>query len=290
MLEFDTIQTPDKLEKDLRPYQEKAVRYIIDNPINITEICTGAGKTVIAAEVIRRIAMPTLFVVDRNILLAQTVKEFEQHFDSVGTITEGEIVNGDIMVASIQSLISLLKGDKKPMVSQLLTRFGVVMVDEAHGAKAKSYQKLFKTIAAKYRIGLSGTPYSDGNDSLELYKSFGFPEFKIRARDLIDDGYLVDPKIAFLRYDPGFVVNGDYHEIYDQLLKSEDRLDKMYDIVKNHKEENILIMADKLEHIDIIGKFIGKNTYIITGSTKKKDRQAIIDIFLKSKSNIFSSL
>jgi len=286
ILDFKSIKVPRNLvDVELRKYQNDAVRYIMDNPINITEICTGAGKTIIAAEVIRRLTMPTLFVVDRNILLTQTVKEFKKHFDSVGTMTEGEIVSGDIMVASIQTIMKLIAKD--PVYKNMLSQYGVVIIDEAHGSKSKSYQKLIKCIAAKHRIALTGTAYSEGNDSLELYKSFGFPEFRIRARTLIDAGYLVEPVITFLNYDEGFVTNGAYDEVYDQVLKCDGRIEQILATIMHNREKNQLVMCDRLEHIEIIAKELGvSQCHVITGSTKKKSRQDIIDIFLNSKGNI----
>jgi len=283
------IDTPSKLEGvELRPYQKKAIKHIMNDKISMTEICTGAGKTIMAAEIIRKIGKKTLFVVDRNVLLTQTVDEFEKHFDSVGTWTSGELNDADIVVATIQTIAKSLDTKQKLVdVENYMCTFGNVIVDEAHGAKSKSYQKLMKVIDAEYRIALTGTAYSDGNNSLELYKSFGFPDFKIRAKDLIDAGYLVKPEIKFLPYDEGFITFGVYNEVYDQVLACRDRVARVEELIVEHKDNNILMMVDRIEHIDMMAAYVGeKQYYIIQGSTKKKDRDIIIDKIRNSKGNL----
>jgi superfamily II DNA or RNA helicase len=282
------IEVPVRLNDIvLRKYQEDAIRYILDKKICMPEVCTGAGKTIMACEIIRRIAKKTLFVVDRNILLNQTVDEFKNHFKSVGKITNGKLEDGDIVVASIQSIIALLKKDKS--FKNYISHFGVVIVDEAHGTKAKSYKTMMSYVSAEYRIGLSGTAYSDGNDSLELYRTFGFPDYKIRAIDLINEGYLVMPEIHFLKYEDDDVLFGNYAEVYNQLLESKGRLQALKKVVdEKFMKYNILIMIDKLAHIDIISEYMPKesNVMVIEGKTKISERNKIIDTLKKTKGNV----
>ncbi len=274
------IEVPSKLNVKLRDYQKKAVDHIYDRKISMTEICTGAGKTIIAAELIRRISKKTLFVVDRNILLKQTVDQFNKFFDSVGIITNGKINDADIVVASIQTVV-------KKLNQYDFSQFGCVIIDEAHGAKAKSYKKLMKHVSAQYRIGLTGTAYSDGNNSLELYRSFGFVSYRIRAIDLIKQGYLVMPEIEFIEYDNGFITHGTYNEEYEQVLRSQGRLEALRSICFQHKKQNILIMVDRIEHIELICYLLKEfDIKIIQGSTKEKERNKIIEIIKTSDSNI----
>ncbi|MBW6469597.1 MAG: DEAD/DEAH box helicase family protein [Methanosarcinaceae archaeon] len=286
VLPRNQIKTPRCLVGvESRPYQEDAINHIIGDQISFTEICTGAGKTVIAAEIIRRLGFKTLFVVDRNILLAQTYNEFKKlGLDNLGTVTEGKQDWNDITIASIQTLCKI----KDKVGLNKVSECNVVIVDEAHSARSKSYQKLMGMIGAEYRIGLTGTAYSDGNDSLELYKSFGVPHFKIRAIDLINAGYLVRPEIKFLKYNIQFIVNGDYHEVYEQVLQSDSRMELLRGITIKHKKDNILIMVDRLEHVDIISGMID-NAYVITGTTKKKDREDILNTIKSSTGNILIS-
>lgn len=283
VLPRNLIEVPDKLEGvELRLYQKDAIWKIIKDQISFTELCTSSGKTIMAAEIIRKLGFKTLFVVDRNILLQQTYDVFKKlGLKNLGTVTGGKQDWNDITIASIQTLCNIknIEGIKH------ITDCNVVIVDEAHSSKSKSYQKLMKMIGAEYRIGLTGTAYSDGNDSLELYKSFGVPHYKIRAIDLINAGYLTMPEITFIDYKQEFTINGDYIEVYEQLLKSKPRLDVLDDIMDKHFNDNVLIMVDRLEHVNII-KEMFPWIQIITGDTKKKEREEILKGIRATASNI----
>ena len=273
------------LKHELREYQKEAAEYFKYRKIGFAEITTGAGKTTIAGAIINEINNKTLFIVDRNILLKQAKDTFEEMFKiEVGTVSEGKQIWKDITIASVQTLTSLIKKGNKEAI-KWIGSFNVVFVDEAHGVKSKSYQTIFKYVGAEYRIGLSGTAYSDGNDSLELYKCFGFPDFKITTKDLIEKGYLTPCIVEFLRYDEGEIINGDYNEVYEQVLKSEDRLDKLYNVCNTRDKQNILIICDKIEHINLLADEI-EGCYIITGSTSEKKRNDILDHLRVNSGNI----
>lgn len=281
----ESFQFKLSLPYELRKYQSDAAEYMKQNKICITEIATGAGKTTIAAKLIEKLQKRTLFIVDRNILLSQTKTEFEKFFGiEIGTVTEGKQDWKEITIASIQSITSLLKKKDETCI-KYLNAIQLLIVDEAHGSKSKSYINMMKYTGAEYRVALTGTAYSDGNDSLELYKSFGFPDYKITAKELIELGYLVKPEINFLSYDEGFIINGDYNEVYDQILKSEERLSCVDALHTKHHNNNMLIMVDRIEHVEMIQDLLPK-TFIIQGSTSKKNRDIIIDKLKTSKNNV----
>ena len=281
------IATPHLNDVELRPYQKAAVKHIINSKISMTEIATGAGKTVMAAEIIKTLGNKTLFVVDRNILLTQTKKVFEDYgLRFIGSVTAGKQSWGDVTIASIQTLTQLIKKKDKEVLRQI-GLCDVVIVDEAHGAKSKSYQTLMKHVGAEYRIGLTGTAYADGNSSLELYKSFGFPDYKITNKELIDSGHLTPCECTFLKYEAGHILNGDYSEVYDQILKVEYRLRIVEEICATHKHDNTLIMVDKIEHIIITKELLKQyNIHVIQGATNIKERDTILKTIKSSSGNI----
>lgn len=272
------IEVPESLEDiEMRKYQNDSIQRMIHDKIHFSEICTGAGKTIIAAELIRKLAFKTLFVVDVSVLLQQTKDEFEHLFKfECGTITEGEQNWKGINIATIQTVRQLLKKKNKHFIKEL-HECNLVIVDEAHGAKSKSYQMLMDNVKAEYRIGLTGTAYADGNATLELNRSFGFVEHKITTRELINEGFLIEPEVTFIKYNEPEIIYGDFHEQYSQVLNSDERLKVVTELVNRHKDDFILIVCRHLEHVDkLMERLKPYGVKKIIGEVKPKDRDKII--------------
>lgn len=114
-----TVTPIDKPLVGLTPYwyQNEAVDVSLRTKVGIIKVPTSGGKTVIAAEIYRKMPEKTLFIVDRNILLKQTVDEFERVLDmkdQVGTIIGGvSNIKSNLTVASVQTIAVALKSFKK---------------------------------------------------------------------------------------------------------------------------------------------------------------------------------
>jgi superfamily II DNA or RNA helicase len=78
----------------------------------------------------------------------------------------------------------------------------------------------------------------------------------------------------------------DYDDAYNGCLNSEGRLNKLKEIVEQHKDDNILIITRRLEHADKINEILGGNIEIIKGSLSKKKRDLYIKQMKEGKRNI----
>lgn len=277
-------------EIKLRPYQIDSINKILKDKISMTEICTGAGKTFMAAEMINIIGYKTLFVVDVKMLMDQTKKEFEKFFpfEKIGTITEGQQKWENINVATIQTVSKLIDKKDKEFLEEL-KYCGMVIVDEAHGAKSKSYKKLLDNSIAPYKIALTGTAFANGNDSLELYRNFGFPSVKITTKELVEQGYLTEPEINFLKYkETDLIMNGNYEEVYDQVITDKNRMKKIEDILKLNNKKHLIIVS-RIEHAEKIKEFLNNIEYpceIIQGKTSSANRKLILNKFQNENLNV----
>lgn len=261
---------PNKLlDRDLRDYQKKAVDFVMFNKITFLEIGTGAGKTTIAAEIIRQNKGVVLFVVDRNILLTQTANEFKTMLGvDVGIISEGVMDLKIVNVATIQTLNMLLK-NKNQQLLIFLREVSCFMIDEGHVAASKSYINLSKhLINADIRLGLSANYKREDGDEMAIEACVGCPEFKINATELIEQGYIMKPTIYFIKY----VTELDnlqskkyetYHEAYDDIImNNKNRNNKILKLVNKFKGYNTLIIISKVEHGKILNELISDNVYI----------------------------
>lgn len=153
----------------LRPYQQKWLecvqaargRVLVVGP-------TGAGKTVVAAELIRaarREGKRVLFIAHRRELVNQCVARlFAAGVIDVGVIMSRAPSNphADVQVASVQTYV------RRPQDVE----FDLVIIDEAHHATAKSYQRVIESNPRAQLYGLTATPRRlDGKPLSDLFDS-----------------------------------------------------------------------------------------------------------------------
>jgi superfamily II DNA or RNA helicase/CRISPR/Cas system-associated exonuclease Cas4 (RecB family) len=269
---------------ELRYYQVEAADEALRQNFGIIAVPTSGGKTVIAAEIFRRKPTKTLFVVDRKILLTQTIKEFEmvlpQLKDKIGTIEEGTMnLKGNLTVATIQTIHSRVKRKDKDML-KYLEDVEMIISDEAHIAKANQYDSLFKNaINSRIRIGLTGTPADDAPNALELHKNLGYVIYRIPVQTLIDEGTVMRPTITFLRYDAGFIMEGDFNDIHEQLITNEPRNKMIVELCQQFPDKVVMILVHRISHGDALKQMLhdsGRECFFIQGAVDNITRESIL--------------
>ncbi len=170
----------------LRPYQERVIDelrggFLAGHIRQILALATGSGKTVVAAHIIKSAVgrgHRCLFIVDRIILINQSVSTFQKMGLQVG-VMQGENTlytpDDDVIVCSIQTL-----GRR-----QLPDRIGVIIIDEAHVLHAH-HKRLMEKWDLVPVIGLSATPLTKG-----LAEYFTNLVRGPSVKELTDEGALV---------------------------------------------------------------------------------------------------
>jgi len=300
---YNTVETevsmPDKLlnGRVLRDYQEEAVDAFLDKKIGMLEMSTGSGKTEVFIEIIRRLGIRTLIVVDRVELLKQTKKRIEEALGvKVSQLGGGDSEVGNITVATIQTI-------NKNITDYLgyLSTVNFVIFDECHHCSAPSIAKLSKNLNnVEYRLGCTATPHrSDGND-MAINSVVGDIIYTINSQTLIDKGYLAKPEIVFIKdYLPNDVLKKyereckeglineleDYPKYYNVLIaKNAYRNKKILEIAKKESDKKVLILTKLVEH----GKELAEelNCPHITGSSNKKEREELLNDFTHGDVNM----
>lgn len=186
----------------LRPYQEETVRAIFEHGIGVVKLPTSSGKTRISAaffETIRRIKPDAqcLFVVSDTGFIYQTRDAFREFIseDQIGLFWECEkTADRPILIASIDSLQAHLN-----TYSNQIKPYAMV-VDECHlfGASGACYT--LQRIHARYRIGLSATPFIRGQElrNSRIRANLGNVLYTLTVDELVEQGYIMRPKIYLL--------------------------------------------------------------------------------------------
>lgn len=164
---------------------------------------TGAGKTVLAAEIIRRRGLQRgLFLAPRRELIHQTCRKLDAFGVKYGVLLAGDRrtnLYANVQVASRDTIISRVLRRKRIH----LAPFDYLIVDEAHVGLTRRSLELYAQWPEATIIGLTATPTrSDG-----------------RALGLVFDELLEVESVAALTY-RGFLVPGRYYSVSEPDLRA----------------------------------------------------------------------
>ena len=187
----------------LRPYQVEAVdairkRFRVDRS-TLLVLPTGMGKTVILAEIARRLAESghrTLVLAHRKDLVDQAAGTMRSFGLRVGIERGHHKVDPkdlpQVVVASVQTL-----SNKKRRERLLHDAFWLTQVDEAHHATSKSYRDIRTWFSTARLLGVTATP--SRADGVALGNVFSSVAYRMSIADGIRQGWLAPLKLATVK-------------------------------------------------------------------------------------------
>ncbi len=291
--EYDTVFKESKLK--LRDYQVDSIFEFVKNKIGIIAIGCGGGKTFIAADIIKNLNRKTLLIVNNIELAKQTKDVLEEELGvDVGFMTDGNLdVYNQITVASVQTIHAILRRGNKDtkLLKKFLYNVTFVVSDEVQNVSDSTYYKSIynNTSNLVYCLGLSGSPYRNGSDTIEMNAFVGFPIYWKLTDSLTKDGYLVPTKVFFIDGDYNSSIdNGiNYNDAYSSyIVENKDRNKVVVDLVNKFKDKlKILILVRRVKHGEIMNELID-NSFLINGDTGKKKRKESFDKFKNEKGTV----
>ena len=280
-----------------REYQTDAVDAAWDtcmrgkNPLIV--VPTGGGKSVIIAELIKRVmdfGGRVVVLAHRKELLQQNADKIEKMVGvEVGVYSAGlnsKDVKSDVVVAGIQSVYKH---------ANKLDRRHFVIIDEAHlipsdrstmygqflGDMAKYNPKLFV-------VGLTATPYRTGEGDITEGELFDETAYNCSLSGLIEKGYLselitrpgsVQADSGSMRIVRGEFKSSDMEKEFDKITEEACR-----EIVElTHERDSTIVFCSSVAHAEkaasFIEEFSGWRAAIVTGETTALDRGENISRF-----------
>jgi superfamily II DNA or RNA helicase len=255
---------------EVRPYQVEAINALVEEGSGFIIAGTGAGKSLITAglcEVYGRSGYRTITIVPSSDLVQQTYDAFVMCGMEVGRYSgDHKEVEKHHVIATWQSL------QNNPTVMKL---FQVVVIDEAHGAKADVIKSLISDSGGHiaFRFGVTGTFPKPEIDKMNLTITIGSILKTITSKWLIDNGYLAEVDIELIQTQDDADLP-DYTAEKSYLARNEDRLEYLADQIYENMQlyGNTLVLVNSIPFGRKLAKLINGSVFL-SGESENELRQ-----------------
>lgn len=204
-----------------RYYQDAAIRAVLERIAGggnraLLSLATGAGKTYIAATLLRRIddagqMKRALFICDRDELRTQAGVALQKAFrgNAAEVSSRDPQKNAKVAIATYQTLdIDTEEADANFLLQHYPEDyFTHIIIDECHRSAWGKWKQVFERNPNAVQIGLTATPrklkvsektaetVADEKITADNYKHFGEPVYEYDLTQGIEDGYLAAVEI-----------------------------------------------------------------------------------------------
>lgn len=303
----------------IRNYQTRVVNTSVMSGNGIIKAATGSGKTTMAARTIGAIGKWAIFIVHTRDLLYQTIESFSRMFpdEEIGQIGDGVFKYRPITVATMQSLAIIgnikyesykydedsdtIKESKKyyereeikAQFKEYQKNVGIVMFDEVQlicSQTAFGVRFLFEN--ANYAFGYSASPWRDDGSDMMIEAAFGARICDVTASELIELGYLVQPRIMVRRVNNNTWTGNKYQEIYESAIVNNTmrNLQVANDAWNQYNMgRNTLVLVNYIAHGEILEgmlRELGAPAIFISGKSRMKQRRQVIQDMRDGKAPI----
>lgn len=256
---------------------------------------TGAGKSLLIADVVSRLKEPVVILQPSKELLEQNYSKFV-YVGGKATIysaSAGVKELSKVTFATIGSIVKEVESLKKLGVKNLI-------IDEAHiGVKSGSQLRSFiKTLGINNVVGLTASPFvlngGMGGSELKMltklqYKLFSDIAYVSQIKDIAKD-FWTPLKYEYVNQDKSLLeVNTSGSDFTDNSIKlfykgndiQKQIVSKIKDFVKQNRKA-ILVFVPSIEEAEDLSKKVPGSRYV-SSKTTKSERDEIIEGFKSGK-------
>ncbi len=275
----------------LREEQQPAADALLAHETGVLSAATAFGKTVIAAYLIGQRQVNTLILVHSSALMMQWKEALEQFLlieeelpeqtgkrkknrSLIGQLGSGKnSLNGIVDVAIMQSMF---EGEEKT-VKSFAADYGMVICDECHHVAAVSFEKVLRSVKAKYVYGLSATPTRQDGHHPIIFMQCGPIRYLVDARSQAEKRaftHFVIPRITKTR----LADVSEIQDIYAALVKNELRNNLIVqDVVRAVKTGRTpILLTERREHAALMAEALQgsvQHLLLLVGSVSAKEKR-----------------
>jgi superfamily II DNA or RNA helicase len=245
---------------NLYGYQQNAVEAVLRAKNGILVAPCGSGKTQMGLEAVARIGGKTLWVAHTTDLFTQSMNRAKQCFglpaSEYGTITAGKVdIGNTITFATVQTACNI-------DLSQYRDEWDCVIVDECHKCvgsptRMMMFYKVLSALSARYKIGLTATPYrADGLERC-MFALLGDIIHKVPQSAVAGNTVPVRVKFVSTNYTPCIdnITDGDgtlnyaklISDITENVKRNEVIIQQIFEASRNGA---VLVLSDRINHLE----------------------------------------
>ena len=187
------------------PYQENAIQSVLQAKNGILVSPCGSGKSSMGLEVVARIGGKALWLTHTGDLLNQSKQRASEYFNcpqsAYGTITNGKVnISNGITFATVQTMAKL-------DLPQYKNEWTTIIVDECQhcagsATKVTQFSKVISNLSARYKIGLTATPYRADGLTKSMFALLGNTLHTVSKDEVKDNTCPVAVEVIETGYQP----------------------------------------------------------------------------------------
>jgi len=274
----------------LRDYQVKMVAGAISKGRGIISAPPNAGKTEVAAGIVKVLGLPAIFFTHRLTLLHQTQERFSNRLEiEVGLVGGGkdDWITDGVNIVSIQTAYKKLDS-----FEDRVKEIPIVIADECHHLSSRSFEKLLKLCKDSYfKFGLSATPLlRDDVSNMTVRGLLGDEIVSVTNQELIAAGISAFPSVYLLNVQEPKISD---HFTFDQAYES----GILYNSFRNglvvssaerflKQDKSVFILVWRIAHGEVLRDLFlekGVNVEFISGQEKPEYIKSTLEDFSKKK-------
>ncbi len=262
---------------ELRPYQQEAVKDVLQRHFGVLVAGTGSGKTIMALAVLAERRQPALVLLHSKELMYQWQERISQFMGiEAGLIGDSRFDIQPISVAIVNTA--------RKRLNELASHFGHLVVDECHRVPASLFTEVVKAFDSYYMLGLSATAYRREDDLTRLiYLYMGDRSHQVDPKKLTETGAVLKPEFIQQQTDFAYGFRGNYHHLMAALTKNPARNQQIVEDIateSGRSEGTILVVSDRVAHCRKLADMLeekGLEASVLTGRLNAAERAAIVE-------------
>lgn len=273
-----------------RKYQSDASATFVGSDANtgghgVIVLPCGAGKTIVAIEVMARLKTHTLVLATNVTAVHQWIQEILDKTtltaDEVGEYTGDAKQLRPVTVTTYQLLTHRTETRFTHFEKFLAAPFGLLVYDEVHLLPAPMF-RLTAALQARRRLGLTATLVREDGRADDVFSLIGPKRYDVPWKEMEEQGWIAQASCHEIRVEMPPEQAAQYaaakvrerHKVAAENLR---KIEVVKALVEHHQGELILVIGQFLDQLDALGASL--KAPVLTGKTPQRERERLFEAF-----------